>query len=141
MLLLSIRPRFVDAILAGAKRVELRRRKPRAESGHALIYATSPRMELVASFRVASVVHAPLELLWQSYGDLAGITRGEFDAYFAGLQFGVAISIAEITKFSQPVRLEVIRETWNGFHPPQGFRYLDWADVAKLGISELRGAA
>ena len=33
MLLLSIRPEFVEKIFAGEKRVELRRRRPRLQSG------------------------------------------------------------------------------------------------------------
>jgi predicted transcriptional regulator len=141
MLLLSIRPKYVDTILAGEKRVELRRRSPRVKSGPALIYATAPRMELVAAFRVASVIHVPLSLLWQSVRDIAGVTRDEFDAYFHGLKSGVGIRIADVAAFRTPIPLDDLRTALKGFHPPQGFRYLDWADVAKLGIGGLRQAA
>jgi predicted transcriptional regulator len=140
MLLLSIHPRYVDAILAGSKTVELRRRRPRIESGKALIYASAPRMELVASFRVAKIVRAPLGSLWQAVRHVAGISRQEFDAYFSGLQSGVAISIADVTEFG-PVPLDDLRAAWDGFHPPQGFRYLDWSDVAALKIDALSRAA
>lgn len=141
MLLLSIHPRFVDAILAGEKTVELRRRRPRIDAGPALIYATSPRMELVASFRVAAVVRAPLGKLWQSVRNVAGVTRREFDAYFHGLEFGVSIVVADVAAFREPVALDDLRQVWTDFHPPQGFRYLEWANVAKLGLGGFRHVA
>lgn len=141
MLLLSIHPRFVDAILAGTKQVELRRRQPRVSDGSALIYATAPRMELVARFRIASVVRAPLSMLWQSVRDVAGVSRSEFDAYFAGIESGVAIGIADVFEFPEAVGLEKLRDEWRGFHPPQGFRYITGADFAKLPSGACRRAA
>jgi predicted transcriptional regulator len=142
MLLLSIHPRFVDAILAGTKQVELRRRQPRVSGGGgALIYATAPRMELVASFRIASLVRAPLDILWRSVRDVAGVSRSEFDAYFTGLQSGVAIGIADVLEFPETVDLKRLRDAWKEFHPPQGFRYITGADFAKLQIGSYRRAA
>jgi predicted transcriptional regulator len=141
MLLLSIHPRHVESILAGSKRVELRRRKPRIDSGEALIYATSPRMALVASIRIVRVVRAPLALLWKSVRNDAAIARNEFDAYFSGLDFGVAMWIADVIEFDQPASLDKLRATWDGFHPPQGFGYVKRGDVAKLPISTRRRAA
>lgn len=141
MLLLSIHPRHVESILSGSKRVELRRIRPRIKSGKALIYATAPQMELVASFRIAAVVHAPLSLLWQTVHDVAGVTRREFDAYFSGLQAGNAIHIADVLEFRAPVSLHELRAVWSGFHPPQGFRYLDSQEIAKLSIRGLLPAA
>lgn len=134
MLLLSIKPKYVDLILSGEKRVELRRLRPSIDSGQALIYASSPRMELVASFRIASVVRAPLRMLWQSFREVAGVTRREFDAYFVGQQTGVAICIAEVAEFHEPIPLTDIRAAWKGFHPPQVFRYVEQSDVAKLRL-------
>src|SRR5579864_4429852 len=99
MLLLSIHPKYVESILAGKKRIELRRRRPRITGGPALIYATSPRMELVARFEIDSIRRAPLSLLWQLSRNVACVTRDEFDAYFHGLQTGIAIHINAVTRF------------------------------------------
>lgn len=134
MLLLSIHPRHVDAILAGTKRVELRRRRPRISEGQAPIYATSPRKEFAATFRIVGVAREPLESLWRRVGKISGVTRDEFDTYFAGLDSGVAIHVADVKKLREPISLDDLREAWNGFHPPQGFRYLEAADV-KLVMS------
>jgi predicted transcriptional regulator len=141
MLLLSIHPKHVESILAGRKSVELRRRRPRIDSGPALIYATAPRMGIVASMHIARIERAPLARLWQSVRRGAAITRHEFDAYFVGLDFGVALWITDIIEFDQPVSLDMMRATWGAFHPPQGFRYIDRSDLAKLGICNRRRAA
>jgi predicted transcriptional regulator len=131
MLLLSIRPRFVDSILAGEKRVELRRKCPRVNCRQAIIYATSPRMELVATFRIESIIKGSLPMLWQSVRGRAGVTRQEFDRYFMGLAAGVGIEIGAVVQFD-PVPLDDLRTAWEGFHPPQGFRYLDRSDLNRV---------
>lgn len=138
MLLLSIHPKHVDAILAGTKTVELRRRRPRVDIGSALIYATSPRMELAGMFQIRSVTCSNLESLWQLTRERAAITRQQFDDYFIGLETGVAIQISDVIRFPNPIPLDTLRAEWPGFHPPQGFRYIDWSRLAKLGIASLK---
>lgn len=109
-------------------------------SGPALIYASSPRMELVAQFQVDSIVRAPLGLLWQLVRRDAGVSKSEFDAYFAGLDSGVAIHISSVAPLPMPIPLSELRRVWRGFHPPQGFRYIDEPSLRaasmphKLGI-------
>lgn len=139
MLLLSIHPRYADAILAGMKTVELRRQRPRINSGLALIYASSPRMELVASFRIAGIIAGPLQMLWQLVHDRAGVSRPEFSRYFQGLSTGVAIEISDVQTFVRPVPLSELRERWRGFHPPQGFRYVQLNELNALGVRRKAG--
>jgi len=121
--------------------VELRRRQPRTDNGRALIYATAPQMELVATFQVERVTRLPLNLLWQSVRDVAGISRREFDAYYQGLDAGVSIQIANVNELVRPISLKELRETWPGFQPPQGFLYIEDALAAKLGIRQIGLAA
>lgn len=131
-LLLSIQPRYVESILAGVKQVELRRRQPRIACDRALVYASSPRMELVAEFRIASIARLPSVLLWQTVRDVAGISRTEFDNYFEGRDAGVAIRIADLAPLAFPVSLANLRRAWPKFNPPQSFRYITNADLASL---------
>jgi len=97
-------------------------------------------MELVGRFRVAKIVRAPLNLLWQSVNEVAGVTRRQFDAYFAGLEFGVGIRIADVVEFREPIPLDELRTVWRGFQPPQGFRYVESRDLGKLPIARRRAA-
>jgi predicted transcriptional regulator len=98
-------------------------------------------MELAARVHATSIVRAPLGLLWQSVREIAGVSRREFDEYFAGLDSGVAIWLADVTQFRNPIPLHELRAMLHGFQPPQGFCYLDGADVSRLGIREQRRAA
>lgn len=141
-LLLSVHPRFADAIFAGVKRVELRRRLPRVTDA-VVMYATSPTMALVGSFTVESVVRLPLGPLWRQVRDVAGVTRAEYLDYFDGLAEGVGIFVGDVVRFNQPVLLAKLRRLWPGFHPPQGFLYLDDSavDLLRSSSTQCRRAA
>jgi len=57
--LISIRPRFAEMIFAGSKTVELRRVCPKVSAGDlALVYVSSPAMELRGSFEVGKILTA-----------------------------------------------------------------------------------
>jgi len=132
-LLLSIRPRFADDILAGVKRVELRRRLPRVAADDAVvIYATAPTAAVVGFFTVEGVQRVPLGPLWHRVRDVAGVTHAEYLDYFAGLADGVGIFVGNAVRFSRPLPLRELRALWPGFHPPQGFHYLDAGDLELL---------
>jgi len=125
MLLLSIHPRFAEAIFAGNKKVELRRRVPKLEAGDTVVvYATVPTAAIVGTFTVQRLQAASLGDLWQRTRDVAAISNSEFRQYFSGLEKGVGIWISKATRYRTSVSLEDLRVSIDGFHPPQGFRYL-----------------
>lgn len=125
MLLLSIHPRFAEAIFDGTKKVELRRRAPKLMAGdEVVVYATVPTAAVLGKFTVKSVDSSELRELWQVTRKVAAVSSSEFDAYFDGLDRGVGIWIANTQRYSSSVSLTELRNTIPGFHPPQGFRYL-----------------
>jgi predicted transcriptional regulator len=129
-LLLSLRPRFAAAILDGTKRVELRRIRPRAKPGTpVLIYASTPTKALVGGCWVSGLVVAEPDEVWELHGHLTSVDRAEFDDYFAGAGHAVAIQVANPWTLDEALGLQVLRERWPGFHPPQSFRYLDRAEA------------
>ena len=125
-LMLSIKPRFVEAILAGHKTVELRRTQPQLNGlpTEALLYASSPTMALAGTCWVESVVALPVAQLWKRYGRAACVTRSEFDAYFDGVDVGYGLLITDPSPLERPVTLAQLRHRWDGFQPPQSFRYI-----------------
>ena len=125
VLLISIKPRYVEKILSGEKSVELRRRKPRSLPGDWLaIYETAPTMALVAVTQITEVrINSP-QCLWRSIGPVSGITKDEFDEYFAGTDRAVGIVIKSTLELAKPIPLADLRRAWPRFHPPQGFIYL-----------------
>ena len=132
-LLLSIHPQYAKGILAGVKRVELRRRLPRIAAGDVVvIYATVPTTAVVGFFTVERVERLPLGPLWRRVRDVAGVTRAAYRAYFEGLAEGVAIFVGKVERLSRPIPLRELRALWPGFHPPQGFRYLDAGAIDRM---------
>jgi len=125
MLLLSIKPKYVEKILNGEKQAELRRRKPRSKPGDWLaIYETTPSKLLVAVAKVVEVRVSNPRCLWRSCGSVSGVTRREFNEYFTGTDQAVGIMIQPPLAIPRPVPLDELRAAWPGFNPPQGFIYL-----------------
>ena len=125
MLLLSIKPKYVEKILSGDKRVELRRRKPRSQPGDWLaIYESAPTMALVAVTQITEVRANSPQYLWRSVGPISGVTKKEFDDYFTGTDQAVGIMIEVPTELHSPIPLSDLRTAWPRFNPPQGFLYL-----------------
>ena len=126
MMILSLRPRFADAILSGAKTVELRRTEPKIRvRTRALIYALTPVRALLGTCVVTSVESGHLGALWQVHGAGSGLDHGEFLNYFEGVEAGTALHLASPRRFSRPVPLVELRSRPTGFRPPQSFSYID----------------
>lgn len=134
-LLLSIKPRFADAIFAGTKTVEIRRVRPRLQAGDLVfVYVSSPRCSLEGAFEVDHLVEAKPDRLWKLIGVRSGISRKEFDDYVAGCDTAFGIVIQRTWKLEVPVHLKKMRK--RRVEPPQSYRYLTAGHRAAL----LRGA-
>lgn len=130
-LLLSIKPRFADAIFNRTKRVELRRVRPRLKAGDlVLVYVSTPRCALEGAFEVERVFSAKPAVLWRSVQKTAGVTKLEFDHYFKGCQDGYGIVVRRVWKLP-PVSLALLRRA--RIRPPQSYHYLDSAKALRLG--------
>jgi predicted transcriptional regulator len=124
-IMISIRPKFAEKIFNGTKCVELRRIKPNIGEGDiVVVYVTSPIKEVWGTFEVKSVITKPKSQLWEFVQDSAGITKIEFDNYFQGLSNGYGIIMKSVSANKNYLSLDDIRKNWEGFTPPQSYRYL-----------------
>lgn len=131
-MLLSVHPRHVEAMVAGAKTTELRRTRPTAPAGTlVLLYATAPVAAIVATCRLAAVLSADAESLWPSVAGTSSVTRREYDAYFGGAQAAHALELADVTTLGVPVSLAHMRSA-GSFQPPQTWRLLDGEALSRL---------
>jgi predicted transcriptional regulator len=129
-LLLSIKPRFADAIFSRQKRVELRRVSPRVGSGDlVLIYVTSPRCALEGAFEVERVLEARPSVLWSHVAQNAGVSHEEFNEYFGDRAKAYAIVIRRVWRLS-PVSLSAMRKA--KVRPPQSYQYLNQSAMSRL---------
>lgn len=120
--LLSIKPKYADLILAGSKRVELRRSWPSNDIGVMVLYSSAPVQRLVGVAFVDRVEETDVAGLWKLASDFGGgVTHEELDEYFAGKKtaFGVMIKRARVAQVAVDPK-----ELFPGFTPPQSFQYL-----------------
>ncbi|MDQ8184293.1 ASCH domain-containing protein [Pelagicoccus sp. SDUM812002] len=126
--LLSIHPRYANAIFDGTKTVELRRRIPSLQAGDlVIVYVTSPVCEIQGVFTVESLESGNIERLWRKVGSNSQVDYQDFKDYFDGLESGFGIVIDEVFKLPRPTSLSAMRE--RNIQPPQGFRYLNQDDL------------
>ena len=129
--LMSIHPKYANAILDGSKRVEFRKRRLPDDIDRVVIYATSPIKAVVGEFMVREQVTNTPSALWREFGNYGvGVSRDalmvyfeDFRGYFAGRQNesrGTAIVIASPITYDEPRPLA----DYGIVHPPQSWRYL-----------------
>ena len=129
-LVLSVRPRFAEAIIDGRKTVEVRRQRPNVQPGTlGFIYSSSPVQAVVGSFRVDRIFSGTPEELWLVAQGGANISRQDFDCYFAGTEVGHAIIVSCCQRLPRPISLSHLRVIWPGCKPPRSFGYLVAADA------------
>ena len=138
MLILSLKPRFAEAILSGEKTVELRRVEPKIKvPTRALVYATTPVRAMLGTCIVSAAVSDSLTTLWERYSSRTGLQYAEFLRYFNGVKVGAALTLHAAERFDSQIPLAELRSSPLGFRPPQSFAYLD----AAAGNQLLQAAA
>ncbi|MBF6426075.1 ASCH domain-containing protein [Nocardia cyriacigeorgica] len=131
-LLLSLRPRFAQAILDGTKTVELRRTRVSAVPGTLLVlYASSPVMAVVGVATLTDRDTASPATIWRRYRNSVGVSRAEFSDYFTGAEHATALSIGTPRALPEPLTLNWLR-TYASFQPPQSYRYIAPTDPTPL---------
>jgi predicted transcriptional regulator len=103
--LLSVKPQFAEAILAGDKKFEFRRLLFKRDDVKTIVlYASS------------------LDELWETTCDGGGIERSYFDEYFEGRATGHALKVKRTRRYRSPLCLQ---KDFGISHPPQSFCYLE----------------
>lgn len=122
-LLISIQPRFSQAILSGTKTIELRRTLPTLPvSALALIYSSSPTKALVGWATIGGIVQATPTALWKDHASETGVSSSEFAEYFAGRSNAVGLQLVSVHRARSLVSLSALRA--HGLVPPQSWRYI-----------------
>jgi predicted transcriptional regulator len=129
--LLSVRPRFAEQILAGTKTVEFRRSWAAEPVGLAVVYSSSPVQRLVGIVEIEGTVLASPASVWtkcRSRGP--GLERKELLEYFAGKDQAYGVLLGGLTLPTRPVPPKSL---FRGFRPPQSYRYLSATELRRVG--------
>lgn len=131
--IISIHPRHANAILDGAKTIELRRRIPPLSVGTRLwIYATRPVGAVIGMATVERIVRDDPAQIWLQFGEQSGINRGDFDAYFDGSNIAIGLLLVDVKRSAEQVAIEQLRCLRVGFHPPQVMMSISNHEAATL---------
>ncbi|WP_418003525.1 ASCH domain-containing protein [Mycobacterium sp. PDNC021] len=119
---LSVHPRFAEAIMDGRKRVEFRKRPLADDVTRVWVYATAPVQRIVGYFEVDRTITAAPQVLWRKFAKVGCIDRVDFDRYYAGSDSGAGIGIRSAVRLETPL---VISELLPSGVPPQSFAYVN----------------
>jgi predicted transcriptional regulator len=121
--LLSIKPKYVEMIFAGTKRVELRRKWPiKEEIAVMVVYSSAPVQKLVGVVFIGQIEESDFDGLWAlADANGGGVTYDELKSYTEGKEkvYGVMIDRVKAAE----VQVDP-KDLFPNFTPPQSFLYL-----------------
>lgn len=142
---LSIKQIYAERIIAGTKKIELRKRSIGMKLGDlVLLYETNPDSVIRGGFIADKTISLPPSKMWNQYHHIMGVDKEFYDTYFENCDFAYGTLIHQ--SFSFPaLPLKQIQELCPGFVPPQAtinwredwFIQAEWLDALTKGRNEL----
>ncbi|MEG5226934.1 hypothetical protein, partial [Microcoleus sp. AT9b-C5] len=125
--LISVHPRWASTFFLSQnpKSIELRKGSFGASlkaGDNIIIYSTLPTAELIGTVRFVKREILPIDRLWRAseQGQLARVTRQQFDAYYANQESGIGVWVDSAELFPSPIALAKLRQNWgHRWQPPQ----------------------
>lgn len=126
-ILISIKPEFVNKILANEKLYEFRKSIFKQKVDKIFIYSTYPVKKIVGYFEVNEIICESPQELWNSLSKFSGISKKDFFKYYANSNEGFAIKIDNLHIFDEFIDMN----KYNDFRAPQSFCYVENNDCLK----------
>jgi predicted transcriptional regulator len=131
-MLLSVRPRYAESILAGTKCAEIRRQRPGILPGTpVIIYATKPLGAVIGTANIDRVCEGTPADLWDQYHQEMGVSQEEFDQYLSGLSTAYLLLLSGASRLVSPLTLDDMRKSAD-FQPPRSYRYVNHSTLRAL---------
>ncbi|WP_419943631.1 hypothetical protein [Candidatus Poriferisodalis sp.] len=138
-LVLSLKPRFAEAILAGTETAEVRWILPRiAIRTLALLYASGSERALVGTCVVRSVDRYQADERWHLHGADTALSKTEFDAYLDGRDCSVVLLLERPEPLTIPIPLHTLTASKPSRSAPCG---TDREGATRLGSLTVRADA
>jgi predicted transcriptional regulator len=120
--LLSIKPKYANAILTGEKLVEFRKLTFKRQIERVYIYSSAPEQRIIGYFTIEDIISDTPEELWRQFNKVGSITEEDFFDYFANKEIGYSIKIKSVSKFRKSKNPKDIFEN---FVAPQSYMYCE----------------
>jgi len=118
--LLSIKPKYARAILAGEKEVEFRKTRFAKQVEKVYIYSSSPDQKILGHFVIENIIADTPEKLWKKFKNVGSINRADFFEYFENKDLAYAIKIKSYKKYKSPINP---KDIFKKFTAPQSYIY------------------
>ncbi|MBR2811085.1 MAG: ASCH domain-containing protein [Solobacterium sp.] len=119
-MLLSIKPEYVNKIVAGTKKYEFRKFRCREDVDTIVIYATSPVKQVIGEVPIISVIEDAVDEVWKQTRQEGGITEKAFMEYYKNKQVAVAYQLGAVMQYDEPMALSDVGLSY----VPQSFAYI-----------------
>ncbi len=119
--ILSIKPQFVEEIIAGRKKYEFRKKVFKKHVQKIYIYASSPVCRIIGEFELGDILEGQPNRIWTLTNKMSGISEEYFKAYFCNKDIAYALEIKAFKSYEEPINPYSI---FGKFTPPQSFCYV-----------------
>lgn len=120
--LLSIKPKYVDEIILGNKKVEFRKKIFSKFVQRVYVYSSYPVKRIVGYFEVNKIVKDTPTNLWLKYSDVGCISKEDYFQYYDKKAYGYGIEINKMIVFDHPLN---VLDFDKNFKAPQSYCYID----------------
>lgn len=119
--ILSIKPQFVEEIVAGRKKYEFRKKGFKKPVQKVYVYATTPVCKIIGEFELGGILEGKPNKIWALTNQMSGITEEYFKEYYSNKDIAYALEIKSFKFYKEPINPY---STFGKFTPPQSFCYV-----------------
>lgn len=129
MIIMSIRRQYLNRILTGEKKIEVRRKFSRGLDG-VCVAVYVPKEKVIGDILLTEIAGDgdPLEM-WEAHHEEVGIEWEEYEKYTRGAKRVWMIKVKSCRMWYQDIPFSWIGEN---ARPPQSYRYMTWDESDRL---------
>lgn len=120
IILMSIKPEYVNKIFDGSKKYEYRKTKCKNNPDKIIVYSSSPIKKVVGELIIEEVLYDKKETIWKSTNSYGGIDKNKYDKYFKNNDYAIAYKIKKSVKYDVEKELN----DYNINTAPQSYIYI-----------------
>lgn len=120
IILMSIKPKYVNKIFSLEKRYEYRKKIPKDKIDKIIVYSTFPVQRVVGELYIKQVLYDNKNIVWNNTYQYSGISKEEYDKYYNNCNMAVAYEIDKVIIYDSYKYLS----DYGIKIPPQSFVYI-----------------
>ena len=120
IILMSIKPEYVDKIFSGEKKYEYRKRLCKEKIDTIIVYSSSPIQKVVGELKIKQVLYDKKSIIWDKTNRYGGITKTKYDKYYENCDYAVAYEIEKAILYDKQKDLK----DFNVRTAPQSYVYI-----------------